>query len=132
MVSPRGRTRNPKGFLCPDNLARVRFPPEAACVAESLGFCQIGLPPPEFPGHELVLRNVQGAANILLQALLFEDRNPDAANVSDLAIGPHDALGGIEGRSFRRESLDEIRHGLAILWVDTIQIFLNSRRFAVR
>ena len=35
-------------------------------------------------------------------------------------------------RSFRRESLDEVRHGLAILWVDTIQVFLNSRRFAVR
>src|SRR5690349_15694002 len=39
---------NPKGFLCPDNLARIRIPPEAACVAEALGFCQIRLAPPEF------------------------------------------------------------------------------------
>src|SRR5713226_4590542 len=114
------------------NLSVIRSPPETACVAESLGFCQIGLAPSEFLGHELVLRNVYGAANVLFQALVFDGRSADAANVPDLTIGSHNSLGGIEGRSFRRESIDEVRHGLAILWVDTIQVFLNSRRFAFR
>jgi HAE1 family hydrophobic/amphiphilic exporter-1 len=48
-------------------------------------------------GRELMLRNVDSAANVLFQALVFDDRNPDAANVPDLAIGSHDSLGRIEG-----------------------------------
>ena len=72
-------------------------------MAESLGFCQIGLAPPEFLGQELVLRNVYGAANVLFQAFVFD--SPDAANVTDLTIGSHDSLGGIEGRAPRESPL---------------------------
>src|SRR3984885_11030728 len=120
------------GFVGTGNLSVIRSPPETACVAKSLGLCQIGLAPPELLSHKLVFGNVQGAANELLQALVFGHRSPDAANVSDLAIRADHAFCDIEGRGFHREPLDEVRHELPILWVDTIQVFLNSRRFAVR
>ena len=120
------------GFVRPDNLSVIGFPPETACMAESLGFCQIGLAPPEFLGRELVLRHVYSAANVLFQAVFFGGRNADASNVPDLAIGPQKSLGGIGSRSFRREFLDEVRHRLAVLWMEPIQVFLNSRRFAGR
>ncbi len=42
--------------------------------------------------------------------------------------GAHDALGGIERRSVRQDLLDQVCHKLAILWVDTIQVFLHRRR----
>lgn len=66
--------------------------PQAACVAESMGFCQIGLAPPEFLGENLVLRDVDGAADVLFQAFVFDD-SPDAANVPDLTIRSHNSLG---------------------------------------
>src|SRR5689334_12794099 len=101
-------------------------------MTEPLSFCQIGLAPSEFLSEKLVLRNVYGAADVLFQALVFDGRSADPPNVPNLTIGPHNAFGGIKGRSFRRESLDEVRHGLAILWMDIIQVFLNTRRFADR
>src|SRR5258708_31746041 len=69
---------------------------------------------------------------MLFQALVVDKRNSDAANVPDLTIGTHDAFCGIEGRSFRQGSLDQVRHGLPILWMNTIEVFLNARRFAGR
>ena len=65
-----------------------------------------------------MLSDVYGAADVLLEALAVDKRNTDATNVADLAIGSHDALGGVEGRRFRHESVDQICHGLAVLRVD--------------
>src|SRR5258707_15396840 len=101
-------------------------------MTEALSFGQVCFTSPEVLGQELVFRNVYGAANVLFQALVFDNRSTDAANVPDLTIGTHDALCGIEGRSVCQDSLDQVRHGLAILWVENIQVFLNSRRFASR
>src|SRR5882724_1025612 len=120
------------GFIGPDYLSSIRSPPEAARVTEPLSFRQVRFAPAEFLGQELVFRNVYGAANVLFQALVFDNRGTDATNVPDLTIGTHDALCCIEGRSFRQDSLDQVGHGLAILWVDTIQVFLNTGRFAGR
>src|SRR5580692_13036109 len=39
---------NSKSLVGPEVLVRQNVPPKAACVTESLGFCQIGLAPPEF------------------------------------------------------------------------------------
>ncbi|MFZ1973284.1 MAG: hypothetical protein WAU89_10590 [Candidatus Acidiferrales bacterium] len=79
-----------------------------------------------------MFRNVYGAANVFFQVLVFGYGSTDAANVPDLTIGTHDPFCGIEGRSFRQDSLHQLCHGLAILGVDTIQVFLNARRLAGR
>ena len=83
-------------------------------------------------GQKLVLGNIYGGSDELLQRLVFDDRSTDAADVPNLTIGSHDALGGIKARRFRQNSLDQLCHEPAILWVHTIQVFLNSRRFAGR
>src|SRR6266481_621378 len=101
-------------------------------MTEPLSFRQVRFAASEVLGQELVLRNVYCAADVLFQVLVFDKRNTDAAKVPDLTVGTNDALCSIEGRSFRQDSLDHVCHGLAILWVDTIQIFLNTRRFAGR
>src|SRR5260221_582429 len=121
-----------KGFFRPEHLAAGKSAAEAARVTEFLRFRQVRFAPAKFLGQEFVLGNVYGAANVLFQALVFDNRSTDAANVPDLTIGTHDALCGIEGRSFRQDSLNQLCHGLAILWVDAIQTFLNTRRFARR
>jgi hypothetical protein len=54
-------------FVCPDKLSRIRVPPEAAGVTESLGFRQVGFAPPEFPSEKLVLGDVNGVAYEPLQ-----------------------------------------------------------------
>jgi len=93
----------------------------------------------ELPGRGLYWRHdrlhalsAYARAIAELKQSVSDRTSAGAAIVPDLAIGSHNSLGGIEGRSFRRESLDEVRHGLAILWVDTIQVLLNSRRSAGR
>src|SRR5580704_9454718 len=121
-----------EGLVGPKDLPTGNAPAETAGMTEPLCFGKVRFTSPEVLGQELVLRNVYGAANVLFQALLFDNRSTDAANVPDLTVGTHDALCSIEGRSFRQDSLDQVRHGLAILWVDTIQVFLNTRRFACR
>src|SRR6266478_10049540 len=97
---------NAIGFIRPDNLSTVRSPPEAAGVTEPLSFRQVRFAPSEFLGQELVFRDVYGAANVLFQALVFDKRSTDAANVPDLTVGTNDALCNIEGRRFRQDSLD--------------------------
>ena len=101
-----------ESLLGPEVFVRGNIPAEAACVTESLRFRKIRFAPAEFLGEEFVRRNVYGAANVLFQALVFESRSTDAANVSDLTIGTHDALCGIEGRSFRSGFLDQVCHEL--------------------
>src|ERR1700675_3604080 len=101
-------------------------------MTEPLSFRHVSFAASELLGQELVLRNVYGAPNVLFRALVFDKRNTDAANVPDLTIGTHDALCSIEGRSFCQDPLDQVCHRLAIVWVDTIQVFLNTRRFAGR
>src|SRR3984893_8666755 len=101
-------------------------------MTEPLSFGQVRFAPAEFLGQELVPRNVYGAADVLFRVLVFDNRSTDAANVPDLTVGTNDTLCSIEGRSFRQDSLDQVCHGLAIVWVDTIQVFLKTRRFAGR
>ena len=88
------------------------------------------LAPTEFLRRKFLLSNIQGAADVPFQFLVFDNGSTDAANVSNFTIGTHDALGGIERRSVRQASLDQVRHEFVILWVDAIQVFLNSRRCA--
>ena len=99
-------------------------------MTEPLSFRQVRFAALQLLGQKLVLGNVQGAADVLFQLLVFDNRSTDAANVPNLTVGTHDALGGIERRSVRQDSLDQVCHELAILWVDAIQVFLNSRRCA--
>src|SRR5262249_26441532 len=100
----------------------------AAGSAQSLSIEQRCFTPPELLGQNLVLGNVYGASDVLLQRLVFDDRSTDAADVPNLTIRSHDALGGIKTRRFHQNSLDQLCHGHAILWVYTVQVFLNSRR----
>src|ERR1700741_1814357 len=125
-------TQNSVAFLRPVPDILVWTPCPAAGLAQPLRFRQIRLAPAEFLGQELVPGNVYGAANVLFQAFVFDNRSTDAANVPDVTTGTNDAICGIEGRSFRQDSLDQVCHGLAILCVDTIQVFLNTRWFAGR
>src|ERR1700751_5650443 len=101
-------------------------------MTEPLSFRQVRFPPAKFLSQELVPRYVYGAADVLFQDLVFDNRSTDAANVPDITIWAHDALCGIKGRTVRQDSLDEVCHGLAILRMDIIQIFPNTRRFAGR
>src|SRR4029453_10456369 len=104
----------------------------AAGAAQPLSIKQRCFTPPELLGQKLGLGNIYGASNVLLQRLVFDDRSTDAADVPNLTIGSHDALGGIKARGFRQSSLDQLCHELAILRVHTIQVFPNSRRLAGR
>src|SRR5262252_8598097 len=103
----------------------------AAGSAQSLSIEQRCFTPPELLGQNLVLGNIYGASDVL-QRFVFDNRSADAADVPNLTIGSHDALGGIKARGFCQNSLDQLCHGLAILWVHAIQVYLNSRRFAGR
>src|ERR1700752_4463907 len=98
--------------------------PPAAGAGQSLSVEQRCFTPPELLGQKLVLGNIDGASHVLLQPLIFDDRNTDAADVPNLTIGSHDALGGIKARGLRQNSRDQLRHELAILWVYPIQVFL--------
>src|ERR1700722_19861242 len=122
--------KDSEGLVRPEYLPAGNFPSEAAGVAESLGFGQVGFAPSELLSQELVLSDVDRAADVLFDVLAVDKRNADATNVADLAIGSHDALRGVEGRSFRHEPVDHIRHGFAVLRVDETQIFLNTGRLA--
>src|SRR4030095_5549052 len=104
----------------------------ATGAAQSVSLKQRVFTPPELLGQKLVLGNIDGASDVPLQRLVFNDRSTDAADVPNLTIGSHDALGGIKGRRFRQKSLDQLGHELPILWVHTIQVFLNSRRMVGR
>src|SRR3984957_16193599 len=123
---------NPKNLFRPEQSVGPYIPGPTARVTEPLRFGQICFAAPEVLGQELVLRNVYGAANVLFQVLVFDDRNTNAANVPDLTIGSHDALGRVERSIFCQDSLDYVCHGFAVLWVDTIQVFLNIWWFAGR
>src|ERR1700722_8823072 len=124
--------KDSEGLIRPEYLPAGNPPSEAAGVAESLGFGQVGFAPSKLLSQELVLRDVDGAANVLFEVLAVDIRNTDATYVADLAIGSHDALGGVKGRSILHEPVDQFRHGFAVLWVDETQIFLNARRLARR
>src|SRR5271156_396204 len=82
---------NPKNLFRPEQSVGPHIPGPTAGVTEPLRFGQVGFTSPEVLGQELVLRNVYGASNVLFQVLVFDDRNTNAANVPDLAIGSHDA-----------------------------------------
>ena len=68
-------------------------------MTEPLSFGQVRFATLQLLGQKLVLGNVYGTADELLQRLVFDDRSTDAADVPNLTIGSHDALGGIERRS---------------------------------
>ena len=101
-------------------------------MTESLSFRQVRLAASQLLGQELVFSDVYGAADVLFEAFAVEKRNTDATNVAYLAIGSHDALGGVERRIVRHQSVDQICHGLVVLRVYQTQIFLNARRLARR
>src|ERR1700689_4384413 len=100
--------QNTVAFLRPVPDIPVWTPCPTACLAESLRLRQIRFASAELLGQELVLSDVYGAADVLFEALAVDKRNTDTTNVADLAIGSHDALGGVEGRSFRYEPVDHI------------------------
>src|SRR3984957_3181441 len=78
---------NPKNLFRPEQSVGPHIPGPTAGVTESLSFGKVCFTSPEFLGQELVLRNVYGAADVLSQALVFDNRNTDAANVADLTVG---------------------------------------------
>src|SRR6185503_20465302 len=102
----------------------------AAGAAESLSVKERCLTAPELSSQKLVLGHIDGASDVLLQRMVFDDRSPDEADVPNLTIGSHDALGGIKARRFRKDSRDQLCRELAILRVHALQVFLNCRRFA--
>src|SRR5580692_6116864 len=95
--------KDSEGLVRPENLSARNLPSEASGVAESLGFGQVGFAPSELLVQEFVLGNIDGAPDALFDALAVNKRNTDATNVTDVAIGPHNALGGVEGHSLRHE-----------------------------
>src|ERR1700722_4406871 len=123
---------NPRNLFRPEQRVGPYIPSPTAGVTEPLCFGKVRFTSPEVLGQELVVRNVYGAANVPFRALVFDNRSTDAANVADLTVGANDALSSIEGRSFRQDTLNQVCHGLAIVWVDTIKVFLDIRRFAGR
>src|ERR1700686_3102190 len=86
---------NAIGFVCPDNLACVRFPAEAARVTEPLGFGQVRFAPAELLGQEFVFRNVYGRANDSFPRPGLDNRNTNATYVPNFAAGAHNPLGDI-------------------------------------
>src|ERR1700721_3699194 len=102
-----GKAINAINFFRPEQGAVTQVPCPTARVAEPLGFRQVRFAAAELFSQDLVLRDVYGTANELFQALVFDDRNTDAANVPDFTIGTHDALGSIEGRSFAKNPLNK-------------------------
>src|ERR1700723_892628 len=124
--------KDSEGLVRPENLSARNLPSEASGVAESLGFGQVGFAPSELLGQEFVLSNIDGAPDALLEALAVNKRDTDASNVTDLAIGSHNALGGVEGHRLRHEPVDQVGHRFEVPWVDETQIFLNTRRLARR
>ncbi|KAF5408614.1 MAG: hypothetical protein Udaeo2_11730 [Candidatus Udaeobacter sp.] len=123
-------TKNPKVFVRPNQLPGGYIPAKAAGVTERLRLLAIRLAATELLRRDFLLRNVYGGADVILQLLVFDNRSTDAANIPNLTVGSHDSLGSIEARSFHQDSLDQVCHEFAILWVDAIQVFLNSRRCA--
>src|SRR6266576_396108 len=113
-------TKDPKILVRPNQLPGGYIPAEAAGVTERLCLLAIRLAATEFLRGNFLLGNVYGGANVLFQALVFDKRSPDATNVPNLPIRSHDAFGSIEARSVQQDSLDQVCHELAILWVDTI------------
>ena len=63
---------------------------------------------------------------------IFDNRSTNATDVPNVTVGTNDALCGIERHTLRPDSLNQICRGIAIQWVDTTQVFLNTRRFAGR
>src|SRR5580658_1919255 len=111
-------TQNTVAFLRPVPDIVIWTPCPTARPAESLRLRKVGFAPSELLGQELVVSDVNGAAHVLLEFLAVGRRNADATNVADLAIGSHNALGGVERGALRHEAVDQIRHGLAVLWMD--------------
>src|ERR1700691_2151595 len=84
--------KDSKGLVRPEDLSARNLPSEASGVAESLGFGQVGFAPSELLGQEFVLSYIYGAPDALFEALAVDKRDTDASNVTDLAIGSHNAL----------------------------------------
>src|ERR1700687_2801061 len=82
-------------FVCPDIFSRIRIPPEAACVTESLGFGQVSFAPAKLLSKSLVLRDIYGVANDSFQHPVFYNRGTDAANMSDFAVRSRKSFGDI-------------------------------------
>src|ERR1700722_10994051 len=123
---------NAKYLLRPEQTAGAQVPGPTPRVAQPLRFGQVGFAASQLLSHDFVFSDVDGAADILFDVLIGDKRNTDGTNVADLAIGSHDALGGVEGRIFRHQSVDQIRHGMAVLRMDETQIFLHAGRLARR
>src|SRR4029077_4234920 len=84
-------TEDPIGFGRPDDLSAVRPPPEAACAAERLSSCQVGLPASKLPGQELVLAHVHRRAEVAVDDAVFENLGSDAPHEERLAVVSDDA-----------------------------------------
>ena len=67
-----------------------------------------------------------------MRGWIFDRGNPDATNKSHLTVGSEYAFGGIERGHFRQDSGDQILHGIAVLWMKAIQVFLDGRSLAGR
>src|SRR5277367_6775461 len=91
------------GFIRPDSLTGVRFPSKTSRATQPLRLRQICFASAKFLGQNLVLCNVDGAADILFQLLPFCRGSADAPYVPDLAARTHDPLYGVERRTFRQD-----------------------------
>src|SRR4029077_18231902 len=88
-------TEDPIGFGRPDDLSAVRPPPEAACAAERLSFCQVGLPASKFPGQELALGHVHHRSEVAVDDAVFVNGGSGALQEEHLAVVSDDAVGKI-------------------------------------
>src|ERR1700678_3171828 len=103
------------GFVGPENLPIGNLPAEAARLAQPLRLRQVHFAPAELLRQQFVFGNVNGATHVALELLVSKRGSTNAANVSDLTIGTHDALGDIQGRSLGQDSIDVFGHGRTIL-----------------
>jgi hypothetical protein len=123
---------DPKRLVGPEYFTARDPPAKAAGMTEPLSFGQVRFAAVQSMCEKLVLGNIYRAADMPFSALAIDKQSTDAANVPKLTIGTNNALCGIKGRTFRQYSVDQVGHGLAILWVNAIQVLLDARRFAGR
>ncbi len=79
-----------------------------------------------------MLRYVDGAAYDSFQSPVFYNRGTDATDMPEFAVGSHDTLSDIASQTFRMHSLDQRCHEVAIVRMDTGQVFLKGRSLLFR
>src|SRR5690349_13783164 len=97
--------KDSEGLLRPEDFACRRPPAEAAGVAESLGFRQVGLPALQLLGQVFLLSHIHGSADDAFQDSVVENRYTNAPHIAKLTGRSQDAFLKVTAQTFRQHSL---------------------------